>query len=267
MNIEAPNRLWLPRTGQTTSYVVGDDGYFQAGNPRATRFVDNGNGTISDRATGLQWVKQPELIIPGATGVHASNQIQAARGDWANSTAYALADLAKDTADSTYWVCVSAHTSAGSGAFADDRAGAAAGKWRQTVWTASAANLTTPATMNWANAVGYCLGSRWDSVNPLGAVGLNYAGFADWRLPNSGELSTLVDIGIAANAMIDPLFINTQFGSTTYYWSSSTNPFVATYAYYTDFTATTTSAPRRALAKTNTWYLRPVRGGRLNAYW
>jgi hypothetical protein len=42
-----------------TSYADGDDGWFQAGNPRKTRFVDNGNGTISDRATGLTWVKEP----------------------------------------------------------------------------------------------------------------------------------------------------------------------------------------------------------------
>ena len=59
MTIIQNNRIHLPRTGQTTSYADGDDGYFQAGNPRATRFVDNGNGTISDRHTGLTWVKDP----------------------------------------------------------------------------------------------------------------------------------------------------------------------------------------------------------------
>jgi len=56
MRIETP-KLWLPRTGQTTSYADGDDGFYQAGNPRATRFVDNLNGTVSDRATGLMRVK------------------------------------------------------------------------------------------------------------------------------------------------------------------------------------------------------------------
>jgi len=29
-------------------------------------FIDNGDGTISDVSTGLQWIKQPELIIPEA---------------------------------------------------------------------------------------------------------------------------------------------------------------------------------------------------------
>ena len=90
-------RYWLknqllPKTGQTTSYSSGDDGDFQAGFARP-RFRDNNNGTITDFATGLMWVKQPELIIPGATGVHATNQIQVAKGDWANDTAYAKACL------------------------------------------------------------------------------------------------------------------------------------------------------------------------------
>ena len=59
MTIEHNNRLWLPRSGQVISYAAGDDGYYQAGNPRVTRFVDNGNGTVSDRATGLMWDQDP----------------------------------------------------------------------------------------------------------------------------------------------------------------------------------------------------------------
>ena len=48
----------LPKTGQTTSYVAGDDGALQNGvawqNPR---FSDNGDGTVSDNQTGLIWLK------------------------------------------------------------------------------------------------------------------------------------------------------------------------------------------------------------------
>jgi hypothetical protein len=240
---------------------VGDDGYFQAGSARATRFIDNGNGTISGRATGLMWIKQPELIIPGATGVHASNQIQAARGSWANGTAYALADLAKDTADSTYWVCVSAHTSAGSGTFAEDRGGAAAGKWRQTVWTASAANLTTPAAMTWANAVGYCLGSKWDAVNPLGAVGLSYAGYTDWRLPNWIEMVSLSNVeGTVAPLTYGAFFPNTKVAN---YYTSSTYKGSPTYAHVVAYVNPYLSIT--VITKTTAAYVRPVRGGRLNA--
>ena len=54
----APTVL-LSRTGQTASYAPGDDGDIKAGvawpNPR---FVDNGDGTITDMLTGLMWLKQ-----------------------------------------------------------------------------------------------------------------------------------------------------------------------------------------------------------------
>jgi len=46
------------KTGQTTSYATGDDGDLEAGAPLASpRFTDNGNGTITDNATGLIWLK------------------------------------------------------------------------------------------------------------------------------------------------------------------------------------------------------------------
>lgn len=53
----------LPKTGQTTSYQSGDDGDLEKGYPRTgTRFVDKGDGTITDNATGLQWVKDPSQL-------------------------------------------------------------------------------------------------------------------------------------------------------------------------------------------------------------
>ena len=70
-SIEQNVRLLLPRTGQTVSYAMGDDGWFQAGNPRVTRFVDNGDGTSTDRATGLQWVIDPSQL-GGAFGAPGS---------------------------------------------------------------------------------------------------------------------------------------------------------------------------------------------------
>ena len=46
------------KTGQTISYHAYDDGYYQKGFPiKGDRFVDNGDGTISDRGTGLMWPK------------------------------------------------------------------------------------------------------------------------------------------------------------------------------------------------------------------
>jgi len=56
--------LWgLPKTGQTTSYRTGDDGDLKKGYPKEPpRFKDNGDGTITDNATGLMWVKDPSQL-------------------------------------------------------------------------------------------------------------------------------------------------------------------------------------------------------------
>jgi hypothetical protein len=103
MNIQTP-KIRLPRTGQVTSYATGDDGYFQAGNPRKTRFVDNGNGTVSDRATGLMWVKDHNAVGAPFNAVMnwaaALTNIATLNGagyagykDWRLPNAYELASL------------------------------------------------------------------------------------------------------------------------------------------------------------------------------
>lgn len=50
----------VSKTGQTTSYTAYDDGYYEAGDPSIPHLIDNGDGTVSDRVTGLQWVRHPE---------------------------------------------------------------------------------------------------------------------------------------------------------------------------------------------------------------
>jgi hypothetical protein len=60
----------LPATGQTKCYNTdgnvidcasaawpGQDGFYQKGCPTAGRFVDNGDGTVTDNCTGLMWQK------------------------------------------------------------------------------------------------------------------------------------------------------------------------------------------------------------------
>jgi hypothetical protein len=55
-NIAIPTQV--PRTGQTVSVASGDDGNLRAGIAHpATRFVDNGDGTVTDNLTGLIWLK------------------------------------------------------------------------------------------------------------------------------------------------------------------------------------------------------------------
>ena len=50
--------LALPNTGQTISYASGDDGARQRGVPAPNiRFTTNGDGTVTDKRTGLIWLQ------------------------------------------------------------------------------------------------------------------------------------------------------------------------------------------------------------------
>lgn len=56
--LEAGAAGGLPKTGQIIEYRAGDDGTYKKGYPLSgVRFVDNGDGTITDNATGLMWAK------------------------------------------------------------------------------------------------------------------------------------------------------------------------------------------------------------------
>ena len=47
----------LLKTGQTSVYVTGDDGYYATSKGKAFSYTDNANGTITDNVTGLMWAK------------------------------------------------------------------------------------------------------------------------------------------------------------------------------------------------------------------
>ena len=51
-------------TGQTTSYAFGDDGDFQSGvTVKRKRFRENGDGTFTDRLTGITWLGIRECLV------------------------------------------------------------------------------------------------------------------------------------------------------------------------------------------------------------
>ena len=53
-----PGSVDLMETGQSASYAAGDDGDHKAGTAwPSPRFTDNGDGTLTDNATGLMWEK------------------------------------------------------------------------------------------------------------------------------------------------------------------------------------------------------------------
>ena len=52
------------KTGQTRTYAPGDDGALEKGfDWPDPRFVDHGNGTVTDKVTGLMWTKNAQQII------------------------------------------------------------------------------------------------------------------------------------------------------------------------------------------------------------
>ncbi|MGA9068666.1 MAG: DUF1566 domain-containing protein [Terracidiphilus sp.] len=53
----------LQATGQYVGFTAGDDGSYQAGVPATfERYIDNGNGSLTDTVTGLIWLKQANCI-------------------------------------------------------------------------------------------------------------------------------------------------------------------------------------------------------------
>ncbi|NOY09206.1 MAG: DUF1566 domain-containing protein [Spirochaetes bacterium] len=98
----------LPGTGQTTSYVTGDDGELQTGvawpDPR---FTDNGDGTITDNLTGLMWEKTPSATarIWTAALTYANGLTLAGYSDWHVPNATELESLINaGEADSAAWL-------------------------------------------------------------------------------------------------------------------------------------------------------------------
>ncbi|MFO7780419.1 MAG: DUF1566 domain-containing protein [Spirochaetia bacterium] len=75
----------LPKTGQTVSYAVGDDGNLERGVAwPEPRFTNHADGTITDRLTGLMWQREPlETGRTWTAAVDYCNSLElAGRSDW-----------------------------------------------------------------------------------------------------------------------------------------------------------------------------------------
>jgi len=87
----------LPATGQTACYDVagnviacdsaeypGQDGFYQKGCPQEGRFVDNGDGTVTDNCTGLMWQKNtaPAMCTWQQALQNCKHLVFAGHDDW-----------------------------------------------------------------------------------------------------------------------------------------------------------------------------------------
>jgi hypothetical protein len=79
--------IQLPRTGQVLTFIPHDDGALKQGAPSpAPRFVDNGDGTVTDSQTGLIWLQNANCTEPVAgVGFASGRLIWADALTWNNS--------------------------------------------------------------------------------------------------------------------------------------------------------------------------------------
>lgn len=88
-------------------------------------------------------------------------------------------------------------------------------------------------TANWSGALQYC-----DSLN-LGS----FANSSNWRLPNAGELRTIIDDSVTGPSLNSTLFPN---ANNSWYWTSSTYLFGATGAMQISSTNGIWSSPSKS---------------------
>lgn len=73
----------VPRSGLTNSYASGDDGDVRPGVPwPSPRFINNGDGTVTDMLTGLMWRGQSPSSGSWSSAVLAATNAYAGYGDW-----------------------------------------------------------------------------------------------------------------------------------------------------------------------------------------
>jgi len=105
-------------TGQTGIYQIGDDGYASAGVAIAgDRFLDNNDGTFTDRLTGITWLGVRNCIVKRnwSEAIDYSNTLAddgatcplltdgSSAGDWRLATLKELQSLLDVTRDSPAW--------------------------------------------------------------------------------------------------------------------------------------------------------------------
>jgi len=155
----------------------------------ASRFRDNGDGTISDRQTGLMWEKKVGLgagVAP--TNLHAADNTY----PWAGGC---------DAPDTLCQTNASAAAACQHGTDGDQSACTAGCRMNGTG--------DTPPCLLVANGTQ----TLWDWLLQLNAA--RFAGYADWRIPTAAELQTIVDY-TANSPAVDSAFHGPHCGPSCF---------------------------------------------------
>jgi Protein of unknown function (DUF1566) len=200
------------------------------------RFVDNADGTITDKATGRMWEKKTELDASvNFANLHDANNYY----PWAGVCSLKAEFCQPTTAAAT--LCAA---NAEGGTTGCDECGVDGGicSATDTIWTF--------------------------------AVALNAANFAshtDWRIPTRAELQGIVDYAADTSPTVDVAFQGVSCGPTCtditdpacsctqhlYYWSASTHALIPENAWYVNFGG----GELYVGGRNNNFSVRAVRGG------
>lgn len=227
----------------------GQDFFGQDANYTGTPmdFVDNGNGTVTDRVTGLLWEQaadETERTWQEAAAYCASMG-QGGNGAWRLPTAKELASITDYSlygpslngifsGDSTgyHWTSVDSAdnadyawvVSAWNGQVTTaqktgtENVRCVSGTSEQSSYSDNNDGTVSDATYKLTWQQSYERGINWkDALNYCETLEL--ANHTDWRMPNARELNSLVDYSRYRNA-IDPLFNSIDNA----YWTSTTDP-------------------------------------------
>mgnify|MGYP006277261171 CR=1 FL=1 len=248
----------LPDTGQTTrnTDLVGEDSHFDI-NPPA--FKNNGDGTVTDLVTGLQWQQADNGEMTWDNGVAFCDKLSTAgKNDWRLPFIQELFSIqnqgknfpALDTSyftksEAEYWWAIEERvgrndyawaTNAGGGAGAHPKSEtiSAGGKLRYHVRCVRGSELANQSTPHYIDGKDGTVtdtrtGLVWQKNEGLSSATweealsyankLSFAGHNDWRLPNVKELESLSSPYAIKPAIDSSVFPETQ---NQPYWTSTT---------------------------------------------
>ncbi len=260
----------LPETGQILCYNAagteiscsgsGQDGEFTS-NPMS--FTDNGDGTVTDKVTGLMWQKSSDSasITWTASVSHCSGHTLGGYTDWRLPTIgeftgiidFSVSDPAIDTTvftgviSDSYWAATEAAFNSTDYAwylyalYGETLTG---GK-TNTSYALCVRGAESPAQSFTDNGDGTVTDNNthliWqkedDNVDRSWEDALTYCnglplgGYDDWRLPDIKELASIVDTGVSGQS-INGIF---SPGTDDYYWSSTSYSFSPSNAWRVEF--------------------------------
>jgi uncharacterized protein DUF1566 len=201
------------------------------------RFTDNGDGTITDRQTGLIWEKK---IKRDSTTDFANLQDADNTYRWAGQCSSNASKLCQPTAAAA--AACTANVAGNPSGCAQCTGGDGTCNASSTVWT-------------------------W--ILALNAA--NFAGHADWRVPTRDDLASIIDYSSATYPAVDDAFQGASCGAACTdvtsaacsctqagnYWSQGTYALFTDYAWYVYFLNGYVFYDQ----KINAAYVRAVRGG------